>query len=803
MTSAPASYGTPPGPNGLRSLIDERLTTFALDDEALAFLLAALGEDDGDAAPGRSGHAPRAYLRSVTVGGFRGVGRTARLPLKPGPGLTVITGRNGCGKSSFAEGIEIALTGDNARWRGRTDIWRKSWRNLHDGEQPQVAVELMVEGDTEPTTVLRTWHGADVADSEAEWERPGTDPAPLGSLGWDADLSTYRPFLSYSELGQMISGRPSEMYDAVASILGLEQLTGAATRLRDLARDLDAPAKRAAAELPHLLERLRATDDPRAESADAALAGRVKNLALIAELTSGTRTADGDELAELRRRAELTGPDVAAVAEAVARLREALASAEDVKDTSAEDARLRADLLERALNHRSGHPGSDGCPVCGSEGRLDDEWAFRAGEQVRRLRAEASAALDARQELESADTAVRRLITPPPGWLAPELAAAWDEWLACRESIDARTLADRAQPAAAQVADACRVTRTAAAKRLADLDEAWQATAVALAGWLGVAREAEAAAPRLKQVKAAQKWLRSAHDELRALRMRPIGDQAQKIWGELRQQSNVALGPVQLAGAATARKVLLDVSVDDIGAPALGVMSQGELHSLALSLFLPRTLLAENPFPFLVIDDPVQSMDPAKVDGLAKVLHVLAETRQVIVFTHDTRLPQALKYQRLPVTVLEITRRERSVVQVRHADDPVKQALNDARAFARTRNLPPGVATRVLPGLCRTALEAAFLEPARRRLLGSGLEHAEIERRIGKAHKLVELAALALYGDAARQGEVLDDVARSYGAGARTLIEWCNKGSHESVPAQDIESVLQETRQLAAKVREL
>lgn len=354
MTSAPDSSGTPPGPNGLRSLIDERLTNFALDDEALAFLLAALGEGEGEekgegeAAPGGSGHAPRAYLRSVTVGGFRGVGRTARLPLKPGPGLTVITGRNGCGKSSFAEGIEIALTGDNARWRGRTDIWRKSWRNLHDGEQPQVAVEFMVEGDTEPTTVLRTWHGDDVADSEAELERPGTDPAPLGSLGWDADLSTYRPFLSYSELGQMISGRPSEMYDAVASILGLEQLADAAQRLRDLARDLDAPAKRAAAELPELLERLRATDDPRADSAEAALAGRVKNLALITDLTSGTRTADGDELAELRRRVELTGPDVTAVAESVARLREALASAEDVKDTSAEDARLRADLLERA-----------------------------------------------------------------------------------------------------------------------------------------------------------------------------------------------------------------------------------------------------------------------------------------------------------------------------------------------------------------------------------------------------------------------------------------------------------------------
>ncbi|MFJ6298392.1 hypothetical protein ACIQJX_34200 [Streptomyces griseoviridis] len=56
--------------------------------------------------------------------------------------------------------------------------------------------------------------------------------------------------------------------------------------------------------------------------------------------------------------------------------------------------------------------------------------------------------------------------------------------------------------------------------------------------------------------------------------------------------------------------------------------------------FLPRTFLPENPFRFLVIDDPVQSMDPAKVDGLARVL---AEHRQVVVDTHDTRLPQALK----------------------------------------------------------------------------------------------------------------------------------------------------------------
>ena len=61
------------------------------------------------------------------------------------------------------------------------------------------------------------------------------------------------------------------------------------------------------------------------------------------------------------------------------------------------------------------------------------------------------------------------------------------------------------------------------------------------------------------------------------------------------------------------------MTVDGVPGAALGVMSQGELHSLALSLFLPRATLSESPFRFVVIDDPVQSMDPARVDGLARL----------------------------------------------------------------------------------------------------------------------------------------------------------------------------------------
>ena len=54
-------------------------------------------------------------------------------------------------------------------------------------------------------------------------------------------------------------------------------------------------------------------------------------------------------------------------------------------------------------------------------------------------------------------------------------------------------------------------------------------------------------------------------------------------------------------------------------------MSQGELHALALALFLPRATAASSPFRFVVLDDPIQAMDPAKIDGFVQVL---SEDRQ-------------------------------------------------------------------------------------------------------------------------------------------------------------------------------
>src|SRR5687768_5696276 len=82
----------------------------------------------------------------------------------------------------------------------------------------------------------------------------------------------------------------------------------------------------------------------------------------------------------------------------------------------------------------------------------------------------------------------------------------------------------------------------------------------------------------------ALEWLADMSDSLRDERLAPFADASQRVWHNLRQQSNVDLGPVRLSGAGNHRRVALDVRIDGTeGGAALGVMSQGELHALGLS----------------------------------------------------------------------------------------------------------------------------------------------------------------------------------------------------------------------------
>ena len=328
-------------------------------------------------------------------------------------------------------------------------------------------------------------------------------------------------------------------------------------------------------------------------------------------------------------------------------------------------------------------------------------------------------------------------------------------WLKARSLDSPTALADHLEAHVLDLSEAVARVVAEATEELSRREDVWRPLGQALALWLPHAEQFAATKDHVDQLKEAEDWWKSATEEIRNERFQPIAARAMAIWKQLRLQSNVDLGDVTLEGTATRRKVVLKVTVDGKDAEALGVMSQGELHSLALSLFLPRATLPDSPFRFICVDDPVQSMDPARVEALARVLADTAKTRQVVVFTHDDRLPEAVRRLGLPARILKVTRRADSVVEIGESRDPVSGYLDDARALLKTDELPASVRARVVPGHCRLALEAACMTAVRQRRLRAGARHQEVEELLAAHPKLYARMALAIFDDAEKASEVL------------------------------------------------
>ncbi|MFD7684893.1 AAA family ATPase [Streptomyces sp. NPDC059781] len=475
------SHTSADSPTSVRELLLDRLDGSDLTAEARSLLRELLPDERVRSREGRAGPV---RLRSITAAGWRGIGPRTTLELPPGPGLVVVAGPNGSGKSSFAEAAETAITGLNSRWEGRrAGDWQKGWRNLHSPDvTPEVGVELTVGEHGEAVTVRRSWFGTKVGEARTGVEGADGSERSLDEVVDAEALELARPFLPYSELGSMINGTLGGLHDAFFKLLGLELLAEFDGRVKDAVGECEQTVKRADTLTVQLRDTLAALDDPRAREAAQALSGTRPDLDRVRALLCSRAPAAEAELARLRQRASLAGPDLTEVGGAVARLRKAAEGAEEARYGSAEEARRLARLLETAIEHQR-RSGSTDCPVCGTENRLDRAWAEQARAEAERLQAEAADAQAARQDVAVAVRAVHDLVQPVPVWLRGEtspLAAVWQEWAQCRDVTHPRELADRVERAAATLDNACRQVREEASLRLAEHDGAWQPVAARL-----------------------------------------------------------------------------------------------------------------------------------------------------------------------------------------------------------------------------------------------------------------------------------------------------------------------------------
>jgi recombinational DNA repair ATPase RecF len=761
---------------------------------------------------------PRAYLEAIAVRGFRGIGPESALKLRPGPGLTLVIGRNGSGKSSFAEALEVLLTGTSVRWSDKgSRFWKEGWRNLHDGVEPLVRARLVAEGIGQ-VELTRSWSGdQEVDDGTTVATGAGKKLTDLAGLGWESAVQDFRPFMSHSELASRFEDGPSVLYRALLKGLGLEAFEGireCLAKAQAARRKQKSEAKDTAKLLIEDAKRIQAvTPDERIAETITLLGAKDFDLDRLGALATGTNTDQASLLSLLAQVAREKGPDGAVATQTAEGLRFA---AKAMRELAAQEAGRSAEvatLLQSALT-LTAKTGDTACPVCETPDVIDADWRERTAAEVTRLREAAKALQESQRIQRELERSAQALCGAAPVWLAdPRLdeavaipaREAWKAWRDGQKLEDADALAAHLEQRAAPLVKALESLAAWAEREIAARQDVWQPLAQKLGPWVDAARAAARGQQQVADLKKAEDWVRDAIDDLRTERFEPIAARAREYCGLMRLQSNVDLTAIKLEGSGKAQSVGLEVTVDGKPAGALGVMSQGELNSLALSLFLPRASLPVSPFGFVIVDDPVQAMDPARVEGLARVLQETAKHRQVIVFTHDDRLPEAVSRLQIEADMAEVMRRGNSVVEVRTRREPVDAYLEDARALmstARKGGVPEEVVLRVVPGFCRAALEASCIEVVRRRRLAKGERHADVEALLESSRTLNKLMSLALFDDADRAGENLTTIRNKWKDEAADVFKSCQAGAHGSFEG-DLDRLVSRTGTLTGNVRKL
>lgn len=644
--------------SGLPREVRSWITAALWGEDALTARLNGEHIPEPETEPMVTGNIRRSYLTRISVQGFRGIGRPAELDFRPGPGLTVIVGRNGSGKSSFAEAAEAALTGRNPRWDAMPTGWHDGWRNLHYDERTEASVDIHIAGDEGPTRISRRWTGESVRSARGEVVHPNGEISPLRTLEWGENLVRYRPFLSYDELGRTVSGRSAELYDTLTTLLGLNGLAEAERRLAKVCDGLARRRDRPSRELRRLLDELRESDDPRAHQAVQLLTASYFDMDALRRIAADDGPRDPEQHVVLRRLRRLAVPERVLIADVVNELRGAAMELAMAAGSKGDHAHGVVQLLEQALEHHQRHPTDTTCPTCSAP--LGADWVRRANSQLRALRPQAAVVAAAYERAEAARDQARFLLSPAPSWLPPEsdLGQVWALWESGADITDLGELAEHVESVGRRLRAAAVSARREASERLEDPTGGWAELAERLSGWLDDAQDALSARDTLAGAEAALNWLTEQAGILRAERLGPVAAQAEQVWYRLRQERYIDLQGMRLIGRGARRRVEVDVAVDGVEdqTSAPGLLSQGEFQALALSICLPRTLLEGNPFGFLVLDDPVQAMDTETVEGLAAVLAEVGGHRQVIVFTHDTRLSDALRGLGLPADIRTINR---------------------------------------------------------------------------------------------------------------------------------------------------
>lgn len=173
-------------------------------------------------------------------------------------------------------------------------------------------------------------------------------------------------------------------------------------------------------------------------------------------------------------------------------------------------------------------------------------------------------------------------------------------------------------------------------------------------GGLAKLREAKREADR--RIELAKELARQTREQRTTIVRKVFNDELNSVWSDL----FVRLAPEEQFVPAFALPETTTGPVEAVletryrlggkGGNPRAMLSAGNLNTAALTLFLALHLSARMRLPWLVIDDPVQSMDEVHISQFAALLRTLSKqmNRQVIIAVHERQLFDYLALELAP-----------------------------------------------------------------------------------------------------------------------------------------------------------
>lgn len=625
-------------------------------------------------------------VRKITIAGFRGIPGTFELDFKGGNSIRslVLYGRNGTGKSTITDACEWFHSG-RIDGLGRRGAGEGAYSH-RDPIAENTFVKFTFEGDFEDTTLT------------LNRSAPTTDPDATGDIDGFRELAQHPFYIRFADLNNFVFETQAKKYDQLADLMGFKPQVDLQEALKRVLRKLERAVERQNVKVDQrkqdLGNHLSATSP-----SDEALISRAEELFHRHDLGTPSTIDDiRDAKTTLSDRVENdpTANQISALSNILGQL-SSLSDLEafqqdvdtflkDLADFAQQQAGAVDALLLKVFESGKEYiddtfePGQvvDTCPLCGKE--YDGDLREHVDAELESLKALREAIAELQKQRNEAVKTVRKVmrdvssvqvfdatvdvVSPSKTFedFQDDLHCMGDKLEALIKSLQSvefedaddhvreiRTKAESLSKFLADVstdrralkktaeADKQRLSRNESKRRLADdhswLDKAWEKR-----GDLHSALDKKSAlAQTLKSYNEIVDSYVALNSEHVKRRFFEISDDV-KTFFEVLERDTEGLGDPEIElTAGKNRGVYLKVHFHGADErPAYKYLSESQLNSFGLAVFLASVKRFNSGFPFIVLDDVINSFDAYKRTKVIDLLKDELSDFQVLLLTHDS-----------------------------------------------------------------------------------------------------------------------------------------------------------------------